>query len=102
MDVTLNGHIGKRCITSQVPILKSERKYIWVTEIIPQKLIMLHDTASYKRHAMETFSTLLALYEGNPSFTGEFPSQRASNAGLWGFVERHAVSNHRMVDCMFS
>ena len=28
---------------------------------------------------METFSTLLALSEGNPPVTGEFPSQRVSN-----------------------
>ena len=35
------------------------------------------------RHQMETFSTLLALCEGNPPGTGRFPSQRASNADLW-------------------
>ena len=28
------------------------------------------------RHQMETFSALLAVCEGNPSVTGEFPSQR--------------------------
>ena len=30
----------------------------------------------YWRHQMETFSMLLALCEGNPPFTGGFPSQR--------------------------
>ena len=32
---------------------------------------------------METLSALLALCEGNPPFTGGFPSQRASNVELW-------------------
>ena len=39
------------------------------------------------RHDMETCSALLVLVlcVGNPSVTGEFPSQRASNAELWCF-----------------
>ena len=37
-------------------------------------------------HGMERLSTLLALCEGNPPVTGGFPSQRASNADLWGFL----------------
>ena len=31
---------------------------------------------TWRRHPMETFSALLALFAGNSSFTGEFPSQR--------------------------
>ena len=31
---------------------------------------------------METLSVLLALCEGNPTATGGFPSQRASNEGF--------------------
>ena len=38
------------------------------------------------RHQMETFSALLALYMGNSPVTGEFPSQRASDAELWCFI----------------
>ena len=34
------------------------------------------------RHKMETFSTLLAFCEGNPSVTGGFPSHRPITAGL--------------------
>ena len=30
----------------------------------------------WRRHQMETFSALLAICVGNPSITGEFPSQR--------------------------
>ena len=36
---------------------------------------------------METFSALLALCEGNSPVTGEFPSQRVSNAGFDVFFE---------------
>ena len=35
---------------------------------------------------MEAFSMLLALCEGNPLVTGEFPSQKASDAELWCFL----------------
>ena len=35
---------------------------------------------------METFSTLLALCEGNPPVTGGFPSQKTSGAELWCFI----------------
>ena len=34
-------------------------------------------------HNMKTFCALLALCEGNPPVTCDFPSQRASNAELW-------------------
>ena len=39
------------------------------------------------RHQMEIFSALLALCEGNSPVTGEFPSQRASNAGFDVFFD---------------
>ena len=39
-------------------------------------------TSSWWHHDMETHSALLALCEGNPPFTGGFPSQRASNVEL--------------------
>ena len=35
------------------------------------------ELSTWWRHQMETFSALLALCEGNPPVTGEFPSQRA-------------------------
>ena len=35
---------------------------------------------------METVSALLDLCEGNPTVTGGFPSQRASNVELWCFL----------------
>ena len=41
---------------------------------------------SWWRHQMETFSALLALCAGNSLVTGEFPSQRASDAELWCFL----------------
>ena len=47
--------------------------------MIPVHLIVLHRNVKYMswwRHQMETFSALLALYEGKPSATGVFPSQR--------------------------
>ena len=34
-------------------------------------------------HDMETFSSLLALYEGNPTFAGGFSSQRVDNTKLF-------------------
>ena len=36
----------------------------------------LHVSATWWRHQMETISALLALWEGNPTVTGGFPSQR--------------------------
>ena len=36
---------------------------------------------------METVSTLLAICGWNPPFTGEFPSQMASNTGFDVFVD---------------
>ena len=38
------------------------------------------------RHQMDAISTLLALSVGNSPVTGEFPSQRASDAELWCFL----------------
>ena len=38
---------------------------------------------SWWSHDMETLPALLTLYEGNPSVTGGFPSQRASNGEPW-------------------
>ena len=35
------------------------------------------------RHHMETLSTLLALFQGNPLVTSEFPTHRASDAELF-------------------
>ena len=35
---------------------------------------------------METIYALLALCEGNALVTGEFPSQKASEAELWCFL----------------
>ena len=44
-----------------------------------------YDT-SWWRHQMETFSALLALWAGNSPVTGEFPSQRASDANSCCFL----------------
>ena len=41
------------------------------------------------RHQMETFSTLLALCEGNSPVTGEFPSQRPVMRSLDVFFDLH-------------
>ena len=41
------------------------------------------------RHQIETFSALLALSDGNSPMTGEFPTQRASNAGNVSIWWRH-------------
>ena len=35
---------------------------------------------------MDTPSVLLALYEGNPSATSEFPPQSANDTELWCFL----------------
>ena len=46
------------------------------------------DAETLWRHQMEAFSSaLLALCEGNSPVTGEFPSQRASNAGFDAFFD---------------
>ena len=48
---------------------------------------------------MEAFSALLAVYAGNSSVTGEFPSQRASNADLYVslmWVRISCQTNNRM------
>ena len=47
------------------------------------------------RHDWETLSALLALCEGNPPVTGEFPSQRTSNLELWCC---HCVSLKKMLN----
>ena len=41
-----------------------------------------HDPFAWWRHQMETFSTLLAIYEGNSPVYGEFPVQRPET---WSF-----------------
>ena len=49
---------------------------------MPRYLILLRNT--WRHHHMETFSTSLALCEGNPPLvTGGFPSQGASIVQLW-------------------
>ena len=40
-------------------------------------------TCTWRRHDVDTLSTLLALCEGNPPGTGGFLSQIASNAEIW-------------------
>ena len=40
-------------------------------------------------HQMETFSVLLALCEGNPSVTGDFPSQRPVMLSCDVFFDPH-------------
>ena len=45
-------------------------------------LVHLNFTISWWRHQVETFSPLLALFCGNSSFTGEFPSQRPVTQGV--------------------
>ena len=46
-----------------------------------------HQDNTWWRHQMETFFALLALCEGNSPVIGEFPSQRASNAGFGVFCD---------------
>ena len=41
--------------------------------------------ACMRRHQMETFSALLALYEGNPPVTSGFPSQRPVTRNVYVF-----------------
>ena len=45
------------------------------------------ELSSWWRHQMETFSTLLAFYEGNPPVTGGFPSQRPVTRGFDVFFD---------------
>ena len=44
---------------------------------------------SWWRHQMETFSNSMALCEGNPSFTGGFPSQKPMTRSFDGFFDLH-------------
>ena len=39
------------------------------------------------RHQMETFYALLSFYEGNPSVTGGFPSQRPVTRTCYAFFD---------------
>ena len=39
------------------------------------------------RHRLETFSALLVLYQGNPSVTGVFPTQRPVARSFYVFVD---------------
>ena len=43
-------------------------------------------TPPWWRHGIETLSTLLAIYEGNPWGSSAPPSQRATNLELWCFL----------------
>ena len=54
----------------KVDFVRSENEK-WITELRAATAI-----DSWRRHQMETFSTLLALCEGNPLVNGGFPSQR--------------------------
>ena len=48
-------------------------------------IIQQFDPISWWRHQMETFSTLLALCDGNSPVAGEFPFIKASDAELQCF-----------------
>ena len=89
--------------------------------------ICLAITRPWRCHAKETLSSLLALCEGNPSFSGRFSSQKVSNLEIWwtsfwtnfdrcvssilGYLNAHTMLLWRLVDrwfttkqfpCMFS
>ena len=58
----------------------------WVDSVITGEqqssnhwILDLFDRMPWRRHAMETFSVLLAPCEGNPSVAKGFPSQKVSN-----------------------
>ena len=48
-------------------------------------MILIQSSTPWWRHNMETFSTSLAIFDGNPRMTVIFPNQRTSNAKLWYF-----------------
>ena len=52
-------------------------------------ILLWLDIARWWRHQMKTFSSLLALYEGNPSVTGGFPSQRPVTRSFVVFFDLH-------------
>ena len=58
---------------------------ISIRQNMPKTLLSIY-RLPWWLHYMETFSVLLALYEGNPLVTSGFPSQRASNVELWCFL----------------
>ena len=62
-----------------------ETKYYYKWNTMAQhRLFSIYLT--WWRHQMETFSALLAICAGNSPVTGEFPSQKASDAELWYFL----------------
>ena len=63
-------------VRARAPIFDSEQLFL--------KKSTFHE--AWWRHQMETFSTLLALYEGNSPVTDEFPSTKANDAELWCFL----------------
>ena len=54
---------------------------------------------SWWRHQMETFSALLTLCVENSPVTGEFPSQKASDAELWCFLRSAPWINGSVNNC---
>ena len=60
----------------------------WPSDTIRQdgfRSALASSTPTWRRNDMEMLSTILALCEGNPSFTSGFSSQMASDAELWIF-----------------
>ena len=49
---------------------------------LPMELLVLN---SWWRHQLDTFSVLLAIYEGNSQVISEFPSQRLGTQSFQGF-----------------
>ena len=56
--------------------------YVWASPHLYIFLIELETLSAWRRHQMETFSALLALWEGSPLVTGGLPSQRPA---AWSF-----------------
>ena len=82
---------------------------VWTNSIL--ELITVMSYLSWRLNSPENHflfrlvskRTLLANCEKNPSITGGFPSQRASNAALqWRHNERDSVSNHQPHECLLN
>ena len=54
-------------------------------ELLIFKHVPISNDTTWRRHQMETFSTLLALYEGDPPVIGEFPSHSPITRSFDGF-----------------
>ena len=90
----MSWHSYAFCITGHLWEKFISHRWIPLTRSLTKGQRWIQDDKPWWRHQMEAFSALLALCEGNPPITGEFPSQRPVTRSFDAFL--HLCLNKRL------